>query len=343
MDTSASNRRLRTLLTGIRSGELEPRPDFQRRLVWNNKDKNLFIQTVLEGLPFPEIYIAAGKVDSKTGEGSEVLVDGQQRITTLYQYFLGSKDLRLSEDTTPYSELPEERQIDFLEYKVVVRDLGALPLEQIKEVFQRINSASYGLNAMELNNARYGGAFKQLAEELASHKVIEELAIFSANDVRRMNDVRYSVAMLASVLGPYFNRDKEIEGFLARFNEEVPDGEAIRERSYEVLGLIDHMNFPRTARVGKKSDFFTLYVELYKAMEAGVSPEPSPLRAKLDGFYAAVDDASSEEDSDAGRYYRASLQASNDRSSRVLRGELIAAIIREAANESRSSTAASSR
>ena len=95
MDTSASNRRLRVLLTGIRTGELIPRPDFQRRLVWTNKDKCLFIQTVLEGLPFPEIYIAAGKVDAKTGEGSEVLVDGQQRITTLHQYFTDSPDLKI--------------------------------------------------------------------------------------------------------------------------------------------------------------------------------------------------------------------------------------------------------
>ena len=83
MDTSASNRRLRQLLTAIRNGTLEPRPEFQRRLVWTTKDKNLFVRTVLEGLPFPEIYIAAGNVDSKTGEGTELLVDGQQRITTL--------------------------------------------------------------------------------------------------------------------------------------------------------------------------------------------------------------------------------------------------------------------
>ena len=95
MDTTASNRRLRVLLTAIGNGTLVPQPDFQRRLVWINKDKVEFIKTVLEGYPFPEIYIAAGSVDTKTGEGAEVLVDGQQRITTLFQYFKGSSDLRL--------------------------------------------------------------------------------------------------------------------------------------------------------------------------------------------------------------------------------------------------------
>ncbi len=95
MDTSASNRRLRVLLTAIGNNTLIPQPDFQRRLVWTNKDKVEFIKTVLEGYPFPEIYIAAGKVDPKTGEGAEVLVDGQQRLTTLYQYFKGSPDIKL--------------------------------------------------------------------------------------------------------------------------------------------------------------------------------------------------------------------------------------------------------
>mgnify|MGYP003679677490 CR=1 FL=1 len=259
MDTSASNRRLRTILMGIRDGTLVPRPEFQRRLVWTNKDKVLFVQTVLQGLPFPEIYIAAGKVDAKTGEGTEVLVDGQQRMTTLFQYFTDSKDLKLPLVLKPYSALPEAEQISFLEYKVVVRDLGALPLEQIKEVFQRINSASYGLNAMELHNARYAGAFKQLAEYVATNSTIESLAIFSANDIRRMNDVRYCSAMLA--------------------------------------------------------------------LERKIDPDLQQLRTKLDEFYAQVDAANLNDKSDAGKYYSASLQASNDRSSRVLRGGFISEII----------------
>jgi uncharacterized protein with ParB-like and HNH nuclease domain len=113
MNTSASNRRLRVLLTAIGSGTLIPQPDFQRRLVWTNKDKVEFIKTVVHGYPFPEIYIAAGKVDPKTGEGAEVLVDGQQRVTTLYQYFKGDADLRLPADLPKYADLPEEQQIAF--------------------------------------------------------------------------------------------------------------------------------------------------------------------------------------------------------------------------------------
>jgi len=336
MDTSASNRRLRTLLTGIRSGELIPRPDFQRRLVWNNKDKNLFIQTVLDGLPFPEIYIAAGRVNSKTGEGSEVLVDGQQRISTLYQYFTDSPDLRLSANTPKYSSLDEEKQIEFLEYKVVVRDLGALPIDDIKTVFQRINSTSYGLNAMEMNNSRYAGAFKQLAEWLAGQPAIDNLSVFGSNDIRRMNDLRYCLAMLASILGTYyFNRDKEIEDYLAKYDEAIPNEDGIRSGIEVTLNTISKMNFPRDSRASKKSDFFTLFVELYKAInEHGKTIDTSTLRVELDKFYDSVDAADRDDGSDAGRYYKATLQASNDRQSRITRGEVISGIIEKAAKKS---------
>ncbi len=62
MKTTATNKRIRELLTAIGDGTLIPRPEFQRRLVWALRHKNAFIQTVLEGFPIPEIYIAAGDV-----------------------------------------------------------------------------------------------------------------------------------------------------------------------------------------------------------------------------------------------------------------------------------------
>jgi hypothetical protein len=337
MDTSASNRRLRTLLTGIRSGELIPRPDFQRRLVWTNKDKCLFVQTVLEGLPFPEIYIAAGRVDSKTGEGSEVLVDGQQRITTLYQYFTDSADLKLQASIPKYSDMDETEQIRFLEYKVVVRDLGSLPIDDIKQVFQRINSTSYGLNAMELNNSRYGGAFKTLAEWFSQQKIIDRMRVFSVNDVRRMNDVRFCLAALASIMGPYFNRDKELESYLSKYDESIPNEETIKTNISETLRLIEVMNFPSDSRAAKKSDFFTLFVELFRCVaDKGLQIDPSVARFELDSFYSSVDGASPDDESDAGKYYKASLQASNDRGSRIVRGAKIFNILQDVARKSMS-------
>jgi hypothetical protein len=88
------------------------------------------------------------RVNADTGEGVEMLVDGQQRITTLNQYFSGSHDLRLPPDMRPYAKLGRQEKIDFLKYEVVVHDLGKKSIQEIKEAFQRINSTKYYLNAM---------------------------------------------------------------------------------------------------------------------------------------------------------------------------------------------------
>lgn len=334
MDTSASNRRLRVLLTAIGNGTLIPQPEFQRRLVWINKDKVEFIRTVLEGYPFPEIYIAAGKVDTKTGEGAEMLVDGQQRITTLHQYFKGSPDLRLPKNLPSYNNLTEEQQVEFLEYKVVVRDLGNMTIDQIKQVFQRINSTSYGLNAMEIHNARYGGEFKKFAEAIAQLDFFEEHRIFTGTDVKRMNDTMYCASLIATTMSTYFNRDSEVETYLEQFNEEVPHKEEILENFLTTLSFIDRLNFPPKSRVYKKADFFTLFVEIYKLMiNAKVNLDLITTRHSLESFFEQVEDAGTGKDPgnpDAERYYKAALQGSNDRGNRIVRGEIINRVLRRA-------------
>lgn len=334
MDTSASNRRLRVLLTAIVNKTLAPQPDFQRRLVWTNKDKIEFIKTVLEGYPFPEIYIAAGKVDPKTGEGAEVLVDGQQRITTLYQYFKGSPDIKLGSNIPAYSDLGEDKQIEFLEYKVVVRDMGNMPLEEIKEVFQRINSTSYGLNAMELHNSRFGGEFKIFAEEISKLEFFETHRIFTSTDIKRMNDVKFCLGLLITIMSTYSNRDNELEDYLQKFNEDLPDKDQIYKDVTNVLTFIEKLNMDNSSRAYKKADFFTLFVELHRAIiKESLKLSVADIRKELDDFYAKVEMASngqSDDDADPMKYYKSALQASNDRSSRILRGNLIAEVLRSA-------------
>ncbi|MNI17503.1 hypothetical protein D3C73_708750 [compost metagenome] len=332
MDTSASNRRLRILLTSIGSGTLIPQPEFQRRLVWINKDKVEFIKTVLEGYPFPEIYIAAGEVDTKTGIGAEMLVDGQQRITTLYQYFKGSADLRLPKDLPSYEKLDQADQVKFLEYNVVVRDLGKMPIEQIKQVFQRINSTSYGLNAMEIHNARYGGEFKKFAEQISQLEFFNEHRIFTSTDVKRMSDTMYCASLVATVMSTYFNRDSEVETYLENFNESLPDKDKTFENFETVLAFIDSLNFPPKSRIYKKADFYTLFVELYKLLvNADVALSAPAVRHQLERFLEVVDQAGAgvnTGNADALRYYKSALQASNDRSSRIARGEIINKLLR---------------
>ncbi|HEY9815237.1 MAG TPA: DUF262 domain-containing protein, partial [Candidatus Obscuribacterales bacterium] len=317
MKTSASNRRLRVLLTALSDKTLDPRPEFQRRLVWSNKDKVQFIKTVLEGYPFPEIYIASGHVETDTGRGIEMLVDGQQRMTTLHQYFMGSDDLRLGTLVPDYKALTDDQKLEFLEYEVVVRDLGKLELSEIKTIFEKINSTSYGLNAMEIRNSRYAGAFKDFCEELATDDFFERYRVFSAAEIRRMQDVRYCIVLVATMLSGYFNRDNDVETFLELYSESFPKKEAVNSKIKSAFSLIEELGFTPDARIFKKADLFTAVVEYCKLNDDEVTGlNINTASQRLAEFYKHVDSDpdSPEYTGDAAIYHKASLQATNDRS-----------------------------
>lgn len=334
MKTTATNRKVRELLTALRDKKLIPNPDFQRRLVWNNKDKCAFLETVLSNYPFPEIYIAAGEVNVETGEGTEMLVDGQQRVTTLSQYFQASPDLILQKGLRPYADLSKEEKEAFLQYDVVVRDLGAVPMETIKAVFQKINATRYSLNAMEIQNSRYEGEFKAFGEELAQRPFFEAHRIFSAAEIRRMEDVRFALSVGATALGTYFYRDTELEEYLRRYNDEFPSRSDLTKELDSVLHFIETMDLPDTSRIWKKADLFTAIVEIHAALyKRNLKLDPRTTASAIQAFYATVDDPAqrAQQDSPAARYYAASVHATSDRSTRARRAEHFQEVLAKAA------------
>jgi len=226
-----------------------------------------------------------------------MLVDGQQRMTTLNQYFRGLPDIRLDADTPPYTALDSEHKLAFLEYEVVIRDLGQLAIEDIKRVFQRINATNYSLNAMEIHNARFDGAFKKTGEEISDAEFFDVHKIFSAAEIKRMQDVRFCLTLLVTVMSTYFNRDEFLETYLEKFNDEFEDSEQFKKEFREVFSFIGDCSFPAGARIWKKADLFTAIVEIHRAKyKKGRQLDPKVVASDLMKFYAAVDSATPEID-----------------------------------------------
>lgn len=330
MKTSATNRRVHQLLTSIGEKRLNPRPDFQRRLVWTNDDKLNFLSTVLRGLPFPEIYICAGTLDADTGVATEFLVDGQQRITTLYQYFKGSNSLRLGKGIGAYAELSTKNKEQFLEYEVVVRDLGKHDLKEIREIFELINSANYALNTIEVKNARYAGEFKKFCEVVAERQEFKDWKIFKLNDVRRMRDLRYCLVLVATMMSTYFNRDEEIEDYLQKYNDEFQEAAQLSQQIDASFAFVCAMQLPADSRAFRKTDLFSLLVEIRRAMfSRKIAIQPGGVAERLTEFFLGVDRAaaSTSQDELAISYYRSTVRAAIDRANRLRRGEILQGVI----------------
>ncbi len=328
MQTTATNKKLNSIFQGLQNGTLELHPEFQRRLVWTEKHKNALIRTVLEKFPFPEIYIATKNIDVETGISKEIIVDGQQRISTLYQYFTASPDLILELDILPYKDLDEQQKKDFLDYEVVVRDLKNSSMETIKEVFKRINSTSYSLNGMEINNAIYDGDFKQLCETLSEHEFFDKYKVFSNNEIKRMKDVEYCVVLVATHMGGYYSNNKNNDDYLEMYNENFKDATAIKLKFQHLFDFIESLNLDGT-RFCQKADLFSLMIELLKFNFEKLNK--SKLKNLLKSFYKEVEllkmDENMDTNSNVFKYKNAVVQGTNNRSNRIIRGEIINGII----------------
>jgi len=328
MQTTATNRKLSVIFQALQNNTLEIHPEFQRRLVWTEKHKNALIRTVIEKYPFPEIYIATESINVETGAAKEIIVDGQQRISTLFQYFTASPDLILELDVPPYSNLTAAQKRDFLDYEVVIRDLKNASPEIIKEVFKRINSTSYSLNGMEINNAIYDGEFKHLCEKISELEFFEKNKIFSTNEIKRMKDVEYCVTLVATSMGGYYSNNKNNDDYLKTYNEKFLRAEEIFEKFKITLKTIEILNLEKT-RFKQKADLFTLIIELCNCDIDTINLDK--LSQNLKCFYKEVDtfviDESCDFSSEIYKYKNAVVQGTNNRSNRITRGEIIKNII----------------
>jgi len=91
----ATNKKLLELFNMMKNSSLLLTPSFQRKLVWNDTHKEDFIETILLGLPFPEIYLADGGINLDTQTSETLVVDGQQRLSTIYQYVTSSPEFNI--------------------------------------------------------------------------------------------------------------------------------------------------------------------------------------------------------------------------------------------------------
>src|SRR4030042_1054351 len=145
-----------------KQGSLILKPPFQRKPVWSERTNCYLIDTILNNMPMPEVYIQIET--DKEGQTKYIVVDGQQRIRAILDYIEGEYALLEDECTTQYAnkefkDLPDGVKKDFWSYQVVTRELITNNLNEVKEIFRRLNKYVMPLNEQELRNATYGGHF----------------------------------------------------------------------------------------------------------------------------------------------------------------------------------------
>lgn len=138
---------------GVRGygGLLDIRPPYQREFIYNDKEQEAVITTVLNGYPLNVMYWV--KRDSDAECPFEVM-DGQQRTLSVCEYVAG----KFSHDFKNFFNQPADVQKRILDYGLTVYVCEGEPSEKL-EWFKTINIAGKPLNEQEINNAVYAGPF----------------------------------------------------------------------------------------------------------------------------------------------------------------------------------------
>jgi len=309
------------LIGKIQRNELILQPEFQRGFVWTPEHMENFIKTILEGYPFPEIYISQKGIDLETLSTQNVVVDGQQRLTTIKRYIEGTHNFE--KEIPKYANLTDTQKTEFLNYDVTIRDLKDVSPETMIEIFQRINSTKFTLSAIEINNAIYDGKFIQCAKDVISEfKNIEfKVPIFSESELTRMADLHFLLLVMSTFEeGGYFPADTEVEKYIAQFNDEYPNYEAMKNMLVDMILSIDNSDLSTDSIWYRKSNYFTLLCEL---LWSGNSIDD--LLGELNEFEENVitNKNKDKHENDFAKYYANMYAGTNSRNARVRRSEIL--------------------
>ncbi|WP_371038069.1 DUF262 domain-containing protein [Rhodosalinus sp. FB01] len=315
---SVTNPPISSIIRDINEGLLVLAPDFQRKFVWTQEHQEEFIDTILNGLPFPEIYVASGSVDVEKMTTIRDVIDGQQRLTTIRNYITGNFKEKLSKIPS-YADLSKERKSEFLSYEIVVRDLGRIDEETIREVFRRINLTKFKLDTIEIQNAIYDGEFIQAAKYVLDHVDLSIVGVVRESEYTRMADLHFCLLLMATIESEgYFAADREVEFYIERYNEEYPNFTRMVERLVSVFNLVENLDLPSDSMWFRKSNFFTLCAEI--GINKGRLVED--LREKLVDLEKQVMLAKGQSATEFGEYYSYMYQNTNGRKARIVRSNL---------------------
>jgi hypothetical protein len=241
-----------TILGQLNKNNIDLDPSFQRRSAWNDQKQSLFIESLILGLPIPQLILA----ENASKRGSFIVIDGKQRLLAIRRFgstdssdefkplklrglkklsrLNGKKftdlesDIVLAEDRTAF----ENSSIR----TIVIRNAGTE--EYLYEVFLRINTGSVQLSPQELRQALHPGPVSGYVNDASAESFELRKALnLSAPDFR-MRDAE----ILLRFLG-YRNFIDQYSGNLKSFLDETTKELNARwdERGGEVLEQVSEM------------------------------------------------------------------------------------------------------
>ena len=192
-----------TILSQLEKGNINLNPKFQRRNAWSPLKKSLFIESLILGLPIPQIILA----EDHRKKGSFIVIDGKQRLLSLRQFMAKADDpdfiqLVLS-GLLDRGDLNHKSYTDLQSDVTLAEDRNSFENQTIRtvvirnwkedkylySVFLRINTGSVQLSPQELRQALYPGQFSDFIDDFSANSEQLKITLGLKEPDFRMRDV----------------------------------------------------------------------------------------------------------------------------------------------------------
>lgn len=174
---------------------LDLAPAFQRDYVWDHVRKSRLIESILLNIPLPMFYFSRDK------NGKLQVVDGLQRLTTIYKFFKNEFKLTKLEylskecDGRYYkrTDLPENKSLRpqlvraLRRYQIDCNVIEPSTPENVKlDIFKRLNTGGKELNKQEVRHAFMKKEVREFIKELVDSDVFKKATDNGVSDKRMM-------------------------------------------------------------------------------------------------------------------------------------------------------------
>lgn len=230
MNLNVSQITLIDLVEQIERKEVVINRQYQRGKVWPDTAKTYFIDTILEGYPFPKVYLYQ-VFSEKSRRPIKELIDGQQRMSAIIDFMNDKFKLGNSSNKfngMRYSDLDDEVKQQFLSYQIEASVVLSATRSELLEMFRRINAYTAPLTTAEKRHAIYQGDFKWFIVDLADKHspALSDLKILGDKTLTRMGDAEFiSDLVVALEKGVVAKTAKQIEDLYKGYDDAFPQSD----------------------------------------------------------------------------------------------------------------------
>lgn len=202
-----------TIISQIEQKNIDLNPKFQRRNAWDDARRSMLIESLIAGLPVPEIVLAEDPKKRK----AFIVIDGKQRLLTIagfvdptvdYWRRAELKKLKLREELNgkTYEQLNSDITLadelrEFMNADVRCTIISKFNSDDaLYDIFYRLNTGSVPLSTQELRQVLHKGPFADYLVEITNTLQPLHRVLGTSGPDNRLKDVEILLRFIAIVL-----------------------------------------------------------------------------------------------------------------------------------------------